>query len=486
MRVRLILTAIAAIASANLGCEPPESQFVSSDRTNSLMRKARDTVKKTVDDSFGNPQDLVAWMKLPAEFGEYQGKVQVAGSSLSGLKVELTPTAGTASTVGNAGTESIGSLKGAGILWLSGPYKDAKYEKKGQELPVVFRVSNYDAETGQLSVTSIPRLASGTEGALSEGDTFVIVGEKLQNGRKHYMRHCMHCHGVTGDGNGKTAPYLNPRPRDYRLGIFKFTSTKATSKARRDDLKRIVKKGIPGTYMPSFVLLDAAELDAIIEYIRWLALRGELENQIAGQMEVDFSKKRLEGDEDKTEIDEELDEFISEDLSELFIELADDLGDSWTAPEKDDSLLLPQLARTDPHVDHESIARGKKLFLGAKVKCLSCHGPTGRGNGPSNDDYNNIPGTQTKADKPGLFDQWGNVIKPRDLTSGIYRGGRRPIDIYRRIAGGIKGTPMQSFGKTLKDNEIWDLVNYVMYIPFERRAASSSHGAKKAVASHGN
>src|SRR5262245_2338944 len=44
------------------------------------------------------------------------------------------------------------------------------------------------------------------------------AGWKLLAGRNLYMQHCIHCHGVTGDGNGPTAKFLNPRPRDYRLG----------------------------------------------------------------------------------------------------------------------------------------------------------------------------------------------------------------------------------------------------------------------------
>ena len=48
-----------------------------------------------------------------------------------------------------------------------------------------------------------------------------IVGRK--NGL--YREHCAHCHGVTGDGLGPTAAFLNPYPRDYRPGVFKFKST---------------------------------------------------------------------------------------------------------------------------------------------------------------------------------------------------------------------------------------------------------------------
>ena len=48
---------------------------------------------------------------------------------------------------------------------------------------------------------------------------------QLQHGREVYTRQCSGCHGTTGDGKGPAAAYLNPPPRDYRLGRFKFTST---------------------------------------------------------------------------------------------------------------------------------------------------------------------------------------------------------------------------------------------------------------------
>ena len=81
---------------------------------------------------------------------------------------------------------------------------------------------------------------------------------------------------------------------------------------------------------------------------------------------------------------------------------------------------------------------------------------------------NELPGQPgVKGEKAGLYDVWGNIVKPRDLTSGVYRGGRRPIDIYRRVSEGIKGTPMQAFGTTFQEEEILDVVNYVLSVPFE-------------------
>jgi hypothetical protein len=70
---------------------------------------------------------------------------------------------------------------------------------------------------------------------------------------------------------------------------------------------------------------------------------------------------------------------------------------------------------------------------------------------------------------------------------GIYRGGRRPLDIFRRIHQGIAGTPMPAAGRdeknptgALKPEEIWNLVDYVRSLPFEdasEPAQFESHGA---------
>ncbi len=75
-----------------------------------------------------------------------------------------------------------------------------------------------------------------------------------------------------------------------------------------------------------------------------------------------------------------------------------------------------------------------------------------------------MPGTNARSAQRGLYDDWGYKIKPRHLVRGILRGGDRPIDVYRRIAAGVKGTPMPP-AAALDDAEIWDLVNYVLHLP---------------------
>jgi mono/diheme cytochrome c family protein len=72
----------------------------------------------------------------------------------------------------------------------------------------------------------------------------------------------------------------------------------------------------------------------------------------------------------------------------------------------------------------------------------------------------------------GLLDP-RNAI-PRNLRTNMFRGGRRPLDIFRRIHQGIAGTPMPASGPaapgaqgTLTEEEMWQIVDYVRSLPFE-------------------
>ena len=84
-------------------------------------------------------------------------------------------------------------------------------------------------------------------------------------------------------------------------------------------------------------------------------------------------------------------------------------------------------------------------------------------------------------------DDWGNSIQVRDLTRGVFRFGRRPIDLYRRIYAGINGTPMpEHFGmaitengeqRTLNEDDVWDLVFFVRAFSSQGGEPSSDGGA---------
>src|SRR5262245_31796478 len=110
--------------------------------------------------------------------------------------------------------------------------------------------------------------------------TLDLSDSKLAAGSKLYRSQCLHCHGLEGNGRGPTGPWVNPPPRDYRQGTFKFTSSaldQGVRKPRREDLMHIVTTGIEGTSMPSFVILPLADREAIVSYVIHLSIRGEVE-----------------------------------------------------------------------------------------------------------------------------------------------------------------------------------------------------------------
>ena len=65
------------------------------------------------------------------------------------------------------------------------------------------------------------------------------------------------------------------------------------------------------------------------------------------------------------------------------------------------------------------------------------------------------------------WDAWGTLVRPNNLTNGIYRGGRRNVDLYYRIHSGINGAGMIAFGTfEAKDPRlVWDLVNWWRSMP---------------------
>jgi mono/diheme cytochrome c family protein len=98
-----------------------------------------------------------------------------------------------------------------------------------------------------------------------------------------------------------------------------------------------------------------------------------------------------------------------------------------------------------PMSGKDSIEKGKKIY--ADLGCANCHGELGRGDGPS---------------APALKDDWGNPIRPADLTKRwTFRGGPKKTDVFRAFSTGLNGTPMPSFFDSLDADARWDLVAYI-------------------------
>jgi mono/diheme cytochrome c family protein len=258
-----------------------------------------------------------------------------------------------------------------------------------------------------------------------------------------------------------------PKPRDYRHGVFKFTSTNDQSKVSRNDLLRVLKYGIPGTYMPSFLLMKEEELHAIVEYVRFLSMRGEYERRLVNELASDYSESAVSdrlASEKASDIVQELQAFLKDEFPATAESLGDDLAEIWTSADTEEAKILPTVARVEDSA--ESRQRGRELYLSKTLNCADCHGIDGAGNGPQTVAFEKNPVTNELYPEAGLHDVWDNPNQPRNLQRGIFRGGRRPIDLFCRIHAGIKGSRMPSF-KNTPHEDIWHIVNYLLSLQFE-------------------
>jgi mono/diheme cytochrome c family protein len=247
-----------------------------------------------------------------------------------------------------------------------------------------------------------------------------------------YRLECMHCHGTEGMGDGSTAPFLEPRPRNYQPGIFKWTALKDKAHPRRQDLYNIISDGAYTSAMPSFRRFSRAQIHGMVDMVRLLSIRGETEKLLAYAVHEDGDGGVITPD--------------------IIVDTYRDVWEKWdTAAEK-----LITFDGEVPMPTAERIAHGRKLFMDKNAgNCSSCHGDLGLGDGASA--WEVIGGVSQR-----VVDDWGFEIQPRNLTTGIFRGGRRPIDIYRRITAGINGTPMPAAPDILTPEDRWDLVHYVL------------------------
>ena len=220
----------------------------------------------------------------------------------------------------------------------------------------------------------------------------------LKHGEWVYRGLCIGCHGIDGDGNGavweladKYSPQhkLPRKPRDFTQAVFKLRSTPSGSFPTEVDLFRSISRGLVADYdMPSFKFLPERDRWAVIAYIKTLSPRWEEE---------------AEWQED------------------------------------------PITVAAPPLPDEPMLVAGKGVY--ERMQCAECHGPLGKGDGPS---------------APGLEDDSGLAIVPRDFTDATqFVGDSNPRGVYQTFVTGLDGTPMPSFADFLDEDQRWQLVWYV-------------------------
>jgi mono/diheme cytochrome c family protein len=276
------------------------------------------------------------------------------------------------------------------------------------------------------------------------------VRARIKEGGRLYRLHCMQCHGLTGDGRGPTAKWVNPHPRDYRAGTFKFLSVDQKKKGRyprREDLFRTIKFGLEGTTMPAHNLLPDEELEPLASYVIFLSVRGESELEAlkwyagkgSGKVEEFLFVNKEPG---REEVEGEVTKGAILNVLE-----------GWFFSQGKDLVIrpVPYTRPSNPESMRASLEKGHALF---KANCGDCHTDYGRR-------------ARFKLDEAG----WGILVRPADLTTGNYRGGRRPIDLYWRIHSGIPGSGMAA--AAMNPEDIWAVVNFVQALPYPNMRPSS-------------
>ena len=144
-----------------------------------------------------------------------------------------------------------------------------------------------------------------------------------ESGKTLYLKNCAQCHGEKGDGEGYAAPHLRPTPRNFTTGKFKIRTTGSGALPTTDDLKAVIRRGMPYTSMPPWPNFTDDELKALAYYVK--------------SFSPDFAKP-----------------------------------DFNAAP-----LEFPKA----PAYTKESAVAGRKVY--EDTGCITCHGELGRGDGAS-------------------------------------------------------------------------------------------------------
>jgi len=181
---------------------------------------------------------------------------------------------------------------------------------------------------GAVSFLALP-LASSAQLTQSDLDSRLGTESHIGNITGHakdakgaYRRYCVVCHGTLGDGNGESFPWVDPKPRDFQLGIFKCRSTPTGTLPTDQDLFDTIARGLDRSNMPQWSTFTKQERADLVAWVKHFSPR-------------------------------------------------------WANEKSGTPIQIPP----EPEVTAERIKAGRDVF--ARVQCWKCHGVQGMANGPS-------------------------------------------------------------------------------------------------------
>lgn len=137
-----------------------------------------------------------------------------------------------------------------------------------------------------------------------------------------YRRYCVVCHGPIGDGNGESAQWVDPKPRDFTSAVFKCRSTPTGTLPTDEDLFNTIARGLDRSVMPPWNTFTKQERADLVAWIKHFSPR-------------------------------------------------------WQTEKPGPAIEVP----AEPEITAERVKAGLDVY--ARVQCWKCHGVEGKANGPS-------------------------------------------------------------------------------------------------------
>ena len=217
------------------------------------------------------------------------------------------------------------------------------------------------------------------------------------DGAKLYQARCASCHGKSGRGDGEFAGFLNPRPRDFTNGRYKFRSTETGSLPTDDDLVYSISEGLHGTSMPAWKpFMQPEQVRAVINHVKTFSPR-----------------------------------FASEQPRPITMGL-------------------------EPPTTPENLEAGQRAY--DKLKCAACHGTDGRGTGAIaqalKDDWGR-PTRATNLDEPWAF-RGGDTVRDIFLRFRTGMNGT-PMPSFLDAATEPELWQLAVYVKSMGRKPLWDM-----------------------------
>jgi len=181
----------------------------------------------------------------------------------------------------------------------------------------------------------------------------VATPQLVEKGKQFYSVQCAVCHGAAGKGDGPGAAALNPKPRDFTSGYWRFGG-------QPTHVFKTITEGSPGTSMAAFGTLSVEERWALTHYVRSIAPNppDDTPEDLAALGVDKTSENRGQNAEVRQPAQQIPLSFAMKRLAEKEMAAAD-------------VTTLP--------VGKETQSLGEKLY---QTNCMSCHGLNGKGGIP--------------------------------------------------------------------------------------------------------